>query len=108
MRLIAAAAFAGWAAEPGWTRTIVTTVSAMLVGEALIHSFGPAWLSRFPLPVSALDAGLIPFIPGDIHKLARAGRAAAGDARGGPRAPDRRRLTRHQPAFATSSSSRSR
>lgn len=69
---IAAAAFVGWAAERGWTRTIGTTVSAMLIGEAIIYSFGLAWLSRFPLPVGPLDAGLLPFIPGDAYKLALA------------------------------------
>ncbi len=69
---VAAAACVGWAAERGWTRTIVATVLAMLVGEALIYAFGLAWLARFPLPVSPLDAGLIPFIPGDLYKVALA------------------------------------
>ncbi len=66
---VAAAAFVGWAAERGWTRTILTTVLAMLGGEALMYAFGLAWLSHFALPVGLLDAGLIPFVPGDLYKL---------------------------------------
>ncbi|HEX9270097.1 MAG TPA: biotin transporter BioY, partial [Candidatus Limnocylindria bacterium] len=31
-----------------------------------------AWLSRFPLPVGLLEAGLLPFLPGDAYKLAAA------------------------------------
>jgi biotin transporter BioY len=31
--------------------------------------FGLAWLSRFSLPVGLLDAGLIPFIAGDLYKI---------------------------------------
>ncbi len=69
---VAAAALVGWAAERGWTRTIVTTLLAMLAGEALIYAFGLAWLSRFPLSVSPLEAGLFPFIPGDAYKIALA------------------------------------
>jgi biotin transport system substrate-specific component len=63
----------GWAAERGWTRRVVTTLIALLVSEALIYVFGLAWLSRFSLPVGLLDAGLIPFIAGDLcvytHKI---------------------------------------
>jgi biotin transport system substrate-specific component len=28
-----------------------------------------AWLARFPLTVPLLQAGLIPFIPGDLFKM---------------------------------------
>jgi biotin transporter BioY len=47
----------------------VTALSAMLLGEVAIYACGLAWLARFPLPVSLLDAGLIPFIPGDLFKM---------------------------------------
>jgi biotin transport system substrate-specific component len=67
-----AAAIVGWLAERGWTRTIPLTVAAMLIGEAAIYLFALTWLSRFPLAVGVLDAGLLPFLAGDLYKLALA------------------------------------
>ena len=69
---IVAAAIIGWAAERGWTMRVPTTVAAMLIGEAAIYAIGLAWLSRFPLPVGVLEAGLYPFIAGDVYKIALA------------------------------------
>jgi biotin transport system substrate-specific component len=69
---IVASAIVGWLAERGWTRTILSTVAAMLIGEAAIYLFGLAWLSRFPLSVGVFDAGLAPFLAGDFYKLALA------------------------------------
>jgi biotin transport system substrate-specific component len=69
---VVAAAIVGWLAERGWTRTIPLTIAAMLTGEAAIYLFGLTWLSRFPLPVGVLDAGLLPFVAGDLYKLALA------------------------------------
>jgi len=64
-----AAAIVGSASERGWDRHLVTALAAMLLGEVAIYACGLAWLARFPLPVSLLDAGLIPFIPGDLFKM---------------------------------------
>ncbi len=69
---VAAAAFVGWAAQRGWTRRLAPTVAAMLVGEVFIYACGLAWLSRFALPVGLIEAGLLPFIPGDLYKIALA------------------------------------
>jgi biotin transport system substrate-specific component len=69
---VVAAAIIGWAAERGWTKRIPTTVVAMVLGELAIYACGLAWLSRFPLPVGALDAGLYPFVAGDVYKIALA------------------------------------
>jgi biotin transport system substrate-specific component len=69
---VVAAMLIGWAAERGWTKRIPTTVAAMLIGEAAIYAIGLAWLSRFPLPVGVLEAGLYPFIAGDVYKIALA------------------------------------
>ena len=69
---VVAAAIVGWLAERGWTRTIPSTVAAMLFGEAAIYLFGLAWLSRFPLAVGVLDAGLVPFVARDLYRLALA------------------------------------
>jgi biotin transport system substrate-specific component len=46
--------------------------AAMLAGQIVIYTFGVAWLSRFPLTVGVLEAGLYPFIVGDVYKLALA------------------------------------
>ena len=64
-----AAAIVGSAAERGWYRHLVTALAAMLLGEVAIYACGLAWLARFPLSVPLLDAGLIPFIPGDLFKM---------------------------------------
>lgn len=69
---VAAAVVIGWLAQRGWDRRIGSAVLAMLAGEVAIYVFGLAWLSRFPLKVGLLDAGLLPFIPGDLYKLALA------------------------------------
>jgi biotin transport system substrate-specific component len=64
-----AAALVGSAAERGWDRHFATALAAMLLGEIAIYACGLAWLARFPLPVPLLDAGLLPFIPGDLFKM---------------------------------------
>jgi len=64
-----AAALVGSAAERGWDRHLATALAAMLLGEVAIYACGLAWLARFPLPVPLLDAGLLPFIPGDVVKM---------------------------------------
>jgi biotin transporter BioY len=47
----------------------LTALAAMLLGEIAIYACGLAWLARFALPVPLLDAGLLPFIPGDLFKM---------------------------------------
>ena len=73
-----AAALVGSAAERGWDRHLATALAAMFLVEVAIYVCGLAWLARFPLPVSLLDAGLIPFIPGDLAKMALAALALPG------------------------------
>ena len=73
-----AAAIVGSAAERGWDRHLVTALAAMFLGEVAIYVCGLAWLARFPLPVPLLDAGLIPFIPGDLFKMVLAALALPG------------------------------
>jgi len=64
-----AAALVGSAAERGWDRHLATALAAMLLGEVAIYACGLAWLARFPLPVPLVEAGLLPFIPGDVVKM---------------------------------------
>ena len=73
-----AAALVGYLAQRGLTRTFSGAARVMLLGNALIYLPGLAWLGTFaaayaPAGVSpltwTLNAGLIPFIPGDLLKL---------------------------------------
>lgn len=67
-----AAAVAGWLAEHGWDRRRHTTFLAMLIGNLVIYLFGVAWLSHL-LPLrDALVQGVLPFLPGDLAKIAMA------------------------------------
>jgi biotin transport system substrate-specific component len=73
-----AAAVVGSAVERGWDRHLPTALAAMFLGEIAMYACGLAWLARFPLPVPLLDAGLIPFIPGDLAKMVLAALALPG------------------------------
>ena len=69
---VAAAYVVGTLAERGWDRRLVTAALAMLLGEVVIYAFGLAGLARFVPADRLLTAGLLPFIPGDLVKLALA------------------------------------
>jgi biotin transport system substrate-specific component len=63
----------GYLAERGWDRRVITTVSAMLIGNILIYVPGLLWLGTvFGWDKPILDWGLTPFILGDVTKLALA------------------------------------
>jgi biotin transport system substrate-specific component len=68
---IAAAFVVGWFAERGWDRGR-RIIIPLLIGNALIYLLGLPWLARFVGPQAVLEAGLWPFIPGDLLKLAAA------------------------------------
>ncbi|MBA3850833.1 MAG: biotin transporter BioY [Chloroflexi bacterium] len=69
---LAAAALAGALAEHGWDRTLRGALAAMLAANAVVYLIGLPWLSlAADLSGSeTLQAGLIPFLPGDLLKLA--------------------------------------
>ncbi|MGF1594973.1 MAG: biotin transporter BioY [Kiloniellaceae bacterium] len=68
---VLAAAACGWLAERGWDRNVATAALAMLVGNALIYAPGLLWLGTlFGWDKPILEWGLIPFITGDLLKLA--------------------------------------
>ena len=70
---VAAAALCGFLASRGWDRRISTTALSMLLGNIVIYAFGLAWLGTvvgWDKPVLAW--GLIPFVPGDLVKIALA------------------------------------
>ncbi|WP_417432997.1 biotin transporter BioY [Kiloniella sp.] len=68
-----AAVLLGWLAEKGWDRNYISTAVAMILGNAVIYSFGLLWLGSIvgwdkPL----LEWGMLPFLMGDVVKLALA------------------------------------
>lgn len=58
--------------ERGWDRYIVSSLGAMLIGEVIIFTSGVVWLAQAlgMTAEEALEAGLYPFIVGDLLKLA--------------------------------------
>lgn len=72
---VAAAAAVGYLAERKQDRTVATALPAFLAGTVLIYLFGVAWLMiSLPTgPTDALTKGLVPFVVGDLLKVALAG-----------------------------------
>ena len=74
---VAAAALTGWLAEHRWDRRFSSSVTTMLTGNVVIYLFGLPWLAHVlpgnPSLEDTLEAGLYPFVPGDIFKLYLAG-----------------------------------
>lgn len=67
------AAFAtGYLAERGWDRRYFRALAAMAIGSAVILFGGWAGLLRFFSPAQAFAQGVVPFIPGDVIKIALA------------------------------------
>ncbi len=65
-----AAALVGYLAQRGWDKRFSTTALAMLLGNIVIYISGLLWLSQLmPSAQATLQAGLYPFIPGDVLKL---------------------------------------
>lgn len=69
---VAAAWVTGYLCERGWDRRVLSAALAMGIGNGVIYLFGLPWLACFIGPASALMAGLWPFTPGDLIKIALA------------------------------------
>lgn len=67
-----AAAITGALAERRWDRNFLGTAAAMLLGSTVIFAGGCAWLARFVGPSHVLQAGFLPFVPGDVLKASLA------------------------------------
>ncbi|HVF26942.1 MAG TPA: biotin transporter BioY [Pyrinomonadaceae bacterium] len=68
-----AAFFTGLLAERGWDKRYLTAAAAMGIGSIVILFGGWAWLSLFfRTATDAFNAGVAPFIIGDIVKIALA------------------------------------
>lgn len=63
---------AAWAvgalAERGFDRSLWKTLLAMFIGNGIIYAVGLGWLVRFTGAAGVLEAGLYPFLVGDVIK----------------------------------------
>ncbi|TIT19752.1 MAG: biotin transporter BioY [Mesorhizobium sp.] len=66
------AAIVGWAADRGWDRHPIKLFNAMLVAEIVMMSMGFAWLALLIGPEKSWQFGVVPFIVGDLIKVALA------------------------------------
>ena len=66
------AAIVGWAADRGWDRNPVKLFGAMLVAEAIMMAMGFAWLAQLIGTEKAWQFGVVPFVVGDLIKVALA------------------------------------
>jgi biotin transport system substrate-specific component len=68
---IVAAALVGWLSQRQWDRRFNSAVAAMLCGSVVIYAFGLPWLAyeRGWGAQQTLEAGLYPFVVGDLAKL---------------------------------------
>lgn len=70
---VLAAGATGWLSGRGWDRNVMTTALAMLAGNAVIYIPGLLWLGAlFGWDKPILEWGLLPFVFGDLVKLALA------------------------------------
>jgi biotin transport system substrate-specific component len=67
---LTAAVITGAMADRGYGRTLVSALALMLAGEIAIFALGCGWLAILIGPDKALAAGLMPFIPAEILKMA--------------------------------------
>jgi biotin transport system substrate-specific component len=65
----------GWLAQQQWDRRFNSAVAAMLTGNVVIYLFGLPWLAaKLDTGLEdTLEAGLYPFVVGDLLKLYLAG-----------------------------------
>lgn len=66
------AAIVGWAADRGWDRHPVKLFNAMLVAEIVMLAMGFAWLALLIGAEKSWQFGVLPFIFGDLIKVALA------------------------------------
>jgi biotin transport system substrate-specific component len=65
-----AAAVTGYLAEKGMTRTVLGALGTMTLGMLIIHALGFAWLACLIGANTAFVAGVVPFVLGDLLKIA--------------------------------------
>jgi biotin transport system substrate-specific component len=73
-----AAFVTGFLAERGWDRHVLSTWAAMALGSTMLFLCGLPWLARFVGWEHVLEAGLYPFVLGDLIKQGLAAFALPG------------------------------
>ncbi|MBN9220042.1 MAG: biotin transporter BioY [Mesorhizobium sp.] len=66
------AAIVGWAADRGWDRHPIKLFNAMLVAEVVMMAMGFGWLALLIGSEKSWQFGVVPFIVGDLIKVALA------------------------------------
>ena len=65
-----AAVLVGHLADRGHGRTAVSALAMLVIGEVAIFALGTGWLSALIGAEKAVAAGLLPFVPAEILKVA--------------------------------------
>jgi len=68
LAFVLAAWILGWAAERGWSRSVLRCAVALTVANAVILAMGAGWLSLFVGGAAAVATGVVPFISGAVVK----------------------------------------
>ena len=66
---VAAGSLLGLLARRGFGKNFLTTIIAMLAGNAVIYLFGVSWLANFIGIENAVKNGILPFLYGDVLKI---------------------------------------
>jgi biotin transporter BioY len=66
---VASAYLVGYLSDKGLFKTFSSAVVCMTAGNLVIYALGVIWLSGFTGWENVMNAGVIPFIPGDIIKI---------------------------------------
>jgi biotin transport system substrate-specific component len=69
---LVAAVAVGYLADRGYGRTLVSALAIFAIGEVAIFALGIGWLATIIGAEKAMTAGLVPFIPAEILKVALA------------------------------------
>lgn len=82
---LAAVAIVGWFAERGFDRSAVKLFGVMLVADVVVLALGFAWLASLIGAEAAWTGGVVPFLLGDLLKVAIAALAVSGSRLAFPR-----------------------
>ena len=75
---VLAAGIAGWLGKKGWDRSIPMTLAAMIIGTVIIFVPGYAWLAALIGSEKAWAFGVLPFLWGEVFKIALAAAVLPG------------------------------
>ncbi len=75
---VLAAGIAGWLGEKGWDRSVPMTLAAMAIGTVIIFVPGYFWLALLIGQEKAWAFGVLPFLLGEVFKIALAAAVLPG------------------------------